>query len=195
MLKHTHTPIRVGSNHREATLAAFYSLLNSNAFRLLRCHTYFRVCYSLSLYLWVHSTCKLYVRLLNTKIGGFPCVPMLHLCVCHCHLQWLPFIYSLFTLAIHCWLANRTAASFQLLHLLCDTCPLCRNKFTLLLTFAPFLFLSSMYDCLLKTLWPVRMCVCVFFELLFDLGWPDRNKVRHFESSWYIDNKWPYNNT
>lgn len=58
-------------------------------------------------------------------------------------------------------IANHTVACFQLHLLLCDTCPLCRNKFTLLLTIASF--------CL-----QTFVCVCVSiccFELL--LEWPD----------------------
>lgn len=58
-------------------------------------------------------------------------------------------------------IANHTVACFQLHLLLCDTCPLCRNKFTLLLTIASF--------CL-----QTFVCVCVSiccFELL--LKWPD----------------------
>lgn len=47
-------------------------------------------------------------------------------------------------------IANHTVASFQLHLLLCDTCPLCRNKFTLLLTFASFCLHTF-----------VSVCVCV----------------------------------
>lgn len=46
-------------------------------------------------------------------------------------------------------IANHTVASFQLNLLLCDTCPLCRNKFTLLLTFASFCLHTFVCMCVL----------------------------------------------
>lgn len=78
-------------------------------------------------------------------------------CVCVC----LPPLVVNALLPFHTFLlfflpsiANHTVASFQLHLLLCDTCPLCRNKFTLLLTFASF--------CL-----HTFVCVCVCVALNF----------------------------
>jgi len=149
--------------------AAFYSLLNSNAFRSFVSYN-FRIRHVLSMYLWVHSTCELYLRIFKHHFRGFSSSFCMHICM-YMYI-WVCVIATFscehcspFSLTLYCWIANHTLSpSFS------STCFATRAHCasTNLLYFWLLLRFCFLFSCTIvcKSFCDLHVCVCVCcFEL------------------------------